>query len=84
MQRSGKAPLFVCLDLQYVGDARHCQVIRDCLPRIKGFCIHGSGLFVKKLGSCHMEYITSRSKIRTLLRPVDDESTGVMVVSSHC
>ena len=45
MQRSGKAPLFVCLDLQYVGDARHCQVIRDCLPRIKGFCIHGSGLF---------------------------------------
>ena len=45
MQRSGKAPLFVCLDLKFVGEARHCQVIRDCLPRIKGLCIHGSGLF---------------------------------------
>ena len=39
---------------------------------------------LKKLGSCHMEYITSRKKIESLLHPVDDESTGVMVVSSHC
>ena len=39
---------------------------------------------LKKLGSCHMEYITSRKKIRSLLHPVDDESTRVMVVSSHC
>src|SRR6266550_7047897 len=39
---------------------------------------------VKKLGSCHMEYITSRERIRTLLHPVDGKSLGVMVVSSHC
>ena len=26
---------------------------------------------MKKLGSCHMEYITSRRKIRSLLHPVD-------------
>ncbi|KAF8346029.1 hypothetical protein F5887DRAFT_1072925 [Amanita rubescens] len=44
MQRSGEAPLFVCLDLGYVGEAHHCQVIRNCLPRIKGLCIHASGL----------------------------------------
>ncbi len=44
MKRSGEAPLFVCLDLGYVGEARHCDVIRDCLSRVKGLCIHGSGL----------------------------------------
>ena len=42
------------------------------------------GIGMKKLGSCHMEYINYRRKIRSLLRPVDDESTGVMVMSSHC
>jgi hypothetical protein len=31
-----------------------------------------------------MEYIVSRKKIRSLLHPVDNKSTGVMVVSSHC
>ena len=40
---------------------------------------------MKKLGSrCHMEYITSRKKIGSLLHPVDNKSTRVMVVSSHC
>ena len=48
--------------------------------------VHGTALCagLKKLGSCHMEYITSRKKIRSLLHPVDDESTRVMAVPSHC
>lgn len=44
-QRSKEEPLVMCLDLQYVGEGmKGCQVIQDCLPRIKELCIHGSGL----------------------------------------
>lgn len=64
MQRSGKAPLFVCLDLAYVGEERHCDVIRDCLPRIKGLCIHASGLsesildVLKSMGAPQLETLS--------------------------
>ena len=38
--RSKERPLVMCIDLRFAGEYDHCQVIKNCLPRIKELCLH--------------------------------------------